>query len=96
MTDPSHLKWVEGLPQNHRKFLEKIVNREDYPRLLAGYANSLKMLFTKSKEQEVLRQMAIKAWELEPENLEIREIAAWALHRDAPMLHFRARARPIA
>jgi len=84
--------WLTALPEKHKKILQALQKKENFPELWAKYANVMQARYTKpdeyKKELSLARNIAIQAWQCDQQNTLVREQMEWAFSKQIPRWHY--------
>lgn len=80
------MDWIEKLPPEIRTFISQIRAHPKFPEQLLSFAVVLNNRY--EKDAALSRELALRAWEMDPGNLALRQGAEWAIRKSVPKWHF--------
>jgi type II protein arginine methyltransferase len=80
------MDWIENLPPEIRTFVSQIRNHPKFPEQLLSFAA---VLHNRHENDTALsRELALRAWKLDPNNPTLRQGVEWAIRKSVPKWHF--------
>lgn len=83
------MQWYNDFPEDIQQFIQQLKKRPRFAEELAKFGHAVYQLYQKSSSKKELgEKIAVKALEMEPDNLQVRFHAEWALKKKVPGWHF--------
>lgn len=80
------MDWIETLPPDIRDYVAALSGSANFPERLATFAA---VLHHRRRQKDTgSRDLALRAWELDPHNPKVRRAAEWAIRKSVPNWHF--------
>ena len=89
MSKEVYMQWYNDFPEDIQQFILKLKKHPRFAEELAKFGHAVYHLYEKtSSKKEIGKRIAVKALEMEPDNLQVRFHAEWALKKKVPGWHF--------
>ena len=89
MSKGVHMQWYNNFPEEIKQFILKLKKQPRFAEELAKFGYAVYQLYQKSSSKKELgEKIAVKALEMEPDNLQVRFHAEWVLEKKVPRWHF--------
>ncbi len=80
--------WLAQLPEEHRAILETFQQKSHFPELWAKYANAMQSRYQNKEKIALAREIALQAWQCDPNSPTLREQMEWAFCKQVPRWHY--------
>ncbi len=89
MSEEVYMQWYSNFPEDIQQFILQLEKQPQFAEKLARFGYAVYQLNQKSTSgKEFAEKIAIKALEMEPDNLQVRFHAEWAMQKKVPKWHF--------